>query len=882
MASGIDRDSIIEQMTLGTTTKINNQKKKISQLQWKQEAYMNISDKIIDLTDKYASYSSSSNLKDPTAFAKNVISVLGKESSTSFVTAKGTSSLINNVSILGVGQLATSTVQRSQTHISKTGLSTTVSDLGELSYSSKLAGLKLSFGVYDSTSHKMQDKGSFEFKSTYKTMEDDENGGKKEVTHTINYTPQTEAEYKKLVDDLNGLANEDGEDNALVKFTLEKDADGNHLIKVHAGKAAEKEGYAIKTSSSALTALGYEAKEGVDTSQGIKFSDFTSSQTKAFEESGIHQQSKIDYLTGKKLYFNYDGNQKQIELITSAERDAVKELTVKDLSTEEQQKLKDALTAAGEISPGGALDESQKLTDVYESLNKKLAELEEKKETDPTAADAIEKVKAGMGAISAKQMDKLKTESKLQDRLDKAFGKDMVKANFDGNISFSVTKKGSTLSAVTSDYNLLKELGISYGESNKINLGGKITQGALTEALNGVKITDANGQLDLKINGVQITGLTKDSTINDILSKINSSSAGVKATYVDATGEFMLISSETGEGRDISFDSDLAKALFDGGKDKLEEGKNAEIYVSYGDGRAVKLDRASNTFNLEGLTVTVSGVFGGSYKTDADGNEIKDTEGNRIWEANTSESVTFSAKADVDAAVEKVKTFFEDFNALVTDINKEITTRPDSSYQPLTDEQKAQMDETSIENWEKKAKQGMLYGDSAMRDLSVAVQSIFSKMMSNGASYEDLKEIGITYSEDYGDGGTLVFDETAFRTAMENNPEKVSRIFTGGNGISKGLVNVVEETFTPYATRYANRNGGSYGRLVEIAGTNKKPTTLMDNDIYKQLKEMQETIDSLNERLQVEQDRYISQFTTMETLLNKMNTQSSYLSQLTA
>ncbi len=882
MASGIDRDSIIEQMTLGTTTKINNQKKKISQLQWKQEAYMNISDKIIDLTDKYASYSSSSNLKDPTAFAKNVISVHGKESSTSFVTAKGTSSLINNVSILGVGQLATSTVQRSKTHISKTGLSTTVSDLGELSYSSKLAGLKLSFGVYDSTSHKMQDKGSFEFKSTYKTMEDDENGGKKEVTHTINYTPQTEAEYKKLVDDLNGLANEDGEDNALVKFTLEKDADGNHLIKVHAGKAAEKEGYAIKTSSSALTALGYEAKEGVDTSQGIKFSDFTSSQTKAFEESGIHQQSKIDYLTGKKLYFNYDGNQKQIELITSAERDAVKELTVKDLSTEEQQKLKDALTAAGEISPGGALDESQKLTDVYESLNKKLAELEEKKETDPTAADAIEKVKAGMGAISAKQMDKLKTESKLQDRLDKAFGKDMVKANFDGNISFSVTKKGSTLSAVTSDYNLLKELGISYGESNKINLGGNITQEALTEALDKVEITDANGQLNLKINGVQITGLTKDSTINDILSKINSSSAGVKATYVDATGEFTLISSETGEGRDISFDSDLAKALFDGGKDKLEEGKNAEIYVSYGDGKAVKLDRASNTFNLEGLTVTVSGVFGGSYKTDADGNEIKDTEGNRIWEANTSESVTFSAKADVDAAVEKVKTFFEDFNALVTDINKEITTRPDSSYQPLTDEQKAQMDETSIENWEKKAKQGMLYGDSAMRDLSVAVQSIFSKMMSNGASYEDLKEIGITYSEDYGDGGTLVFDETAFRTAMENNPEKVSRIFTGGNGISKGLVNVVEETFTPYATRYANRNGGSYGRLVEIAGTNKKPTTLMDNDIYKQLKEMQETIDSLNERLQVEQDRYISQFTTMETLLNKMNTQSSYLSQLTA
>ena len=42
MASGIDRDSIIEKMTLGTTTKINNQKKKITQIQWKQEALQRI------------------------------------------------------------------------------------------------------------------------------------------------------------------------------------------------------------------------------------------------------------------------------------------------------------------------------------------------------------------------------------------------------------------------------------------------------------------------------------------------------------------------------------------------------------------------------------------------------------------------------------------------------------------------------------------------------------------------------------------------------------------------------------------------------------------------------------------------------------------------
>ena len=45
MASGIDRDAIIEQMTLGTTTKINNQEKAITKLEWKQEAYRGVSDK---------------------------------------------------------------------------------------------------------------------------------------------------------------------------------------------------------------------------------------------------------------------------------------------------------------------------------------------------------------------------------------------------------------------------------------------------------------------------------------------------------------------------------------------------------------------------------------------------------------------------------------------------------------------------------------------------------------------------------------------------------------------------------------------------------------------------------------------------------------------
>ena len=54
----------------------------------------------------------------------------------------------------------------------------------------------------------------------------------------------------------------------------------------------------------------------------------------------------------------------------------------------------------------------------------------------------------------------------------------------------------------------------------------------------------------------------------------------------------------------------------------------------------------------------------------------------------------------------------------------------------------------------------------------------------------------------------------------------------------------------------------------------------MDNQIYTQLKTMNETLASLKETLKMQQERYISQFTYMEGMINQFNSQSSYLSQI--
>lgn len=865
MASGIDRDSIIEKMTLGTTTKINNQKNKITQIQWKQEAYRNISDQILDFGDKYTSFSSTNSLKDPNFFAKNIISVHGRDEATRFVTATGTSNLLNNVSLKGVEQLATSTVRQSNTHKSANGIETNLDDLNAVWRDSKLKGSQLIFEKPGEGNNKAQ-VIKLTLPDAY--TETDANG--KEVTKEIDYTT---TDTDELVRQLNlALKNADikiGDHEAkdMLKFTSEN---GKINLNINNGKDAT--GYQVY--GTAMQALGYGDKKINATEAGLNAANTAKTQT--FEDTGISKTPAIDAMAGKKLTFNYDGSKKEVELINKDEVALLKSMK-EGLESEDSRRLAELWNKKASSSLD-AIEQAE-----YDNLVNTIGLKNE------------DEVKAYVEMAKDPEAAQLKVMAEnLQSRLDRAFGKGTVEAKIsaDGNLSFDTTNETSSLSIVSNDYGLLNNLGVSYGESNKVNLSGKLDQaGILGDAANVEAFTTDGNALNLRINGVAIEGLTKDSSINDILSKINSTTnAGVKATYVDATGQFMLVSSETGAGREISLDSNLSKVLFGQGAKKddgtinvddykedagVDKGKNAIICVSYGNGVDVKMERASNTFDLEGLSVTVSGKFGGQFVT---------KDGKEVWEADSAGGVTFTAKADVDGIVERVKGFFEDFNKLAGDVNKEITTRPDSSYGPLTDEQKKEMDETSIENWENRAKQGMLYGDSAMRDLSTDVQGIFLKLMNN-VGFEELKAMGITYSDDYGDGGTISFDESKFRAAVEKDSEAVGNVFTGGGEVSKGLVDIMDETFTPYATRYSSKNGGgtgkgSYGRLIEIAGSEKKPTTLLNNQLYRDIEDIQDLIERLQSQLKSEQDRYISQFTTMETLLNQMNTQSSYLSQL--
>ena len=786
LASGIDRDALIEQMTARTTSKITSKKQAMTKLEWKRDAYRSISNKIIDLQDNYLSYSATKSLKNSDFFAKNQVSVQGDPDYTKYISATGNADTASRISVLGVNRLATSatlisgekkTENEKDSAITLGGISASDFENKEVK-TSNLSGTKLTFGTYSITDKKFTEEATFTFPTSYEKKVD----GKTE-TVTIDYTADSKDVVKQLNEalDSQGFLGKDGKSG--IKFTLNGDQ-----IQISQTPSITDKGksYVIRGTSSALKSLGFNSgnmnQDEIDNGISLKeFNDHTSS----FEAAAITKQPLSGYLKGKSISVSYGGQTKNIELIGDKEE-------IKDFKA-----FKDS----------------------------------------------------------------------LQNKLDKAFGSGKVTVGTVGegqndSLTFTAKDNKQTLQISADSKELQNALGITSTQSNKISTGSSLWENRVKLGLGKYdtkeKLNDA--LKNFTVNGAKIDNITADTTVDGLLTAINNNKdAGVTATYLGSENKFVLSSNEKGEGRKITLGADpkdttdAANLIFGG---VSQDGTDGEMSILY-NGVQTTITSSSNTFSIDGLDIRATNTFNTGSATAEGG-------------------VSFTASADTEKVTETVKKFIEAYNAMIDEVRTQATTKPDSNYKPLTDDQKNEMNENSIKNWEDKAKEGILYNSSALKDLDNATQGIFSSMMMNGVSYDDLEKIGISFSDDYTAGGKIVFDEEKFKTAMDSDPEKVSDLFTGTHGI----VNTIDSTLSTYATRYASKNGNSYGVLIEEAGSEKLSLTLTNNSIYKELKDMQETITNLQSQLSTEQDRYISQFTQMERLINQMNSQSSYLSQL--
>lgn len=322
-----------------------------------------------------------------------------------------------------------------------------------------------------------------------------------------------------------------------------------------------------------------------------------------------------------------------------------------------------------------------------------------------------------------------------------------------------------------------------------------------------------NYKVTLNVNGKEVEKtFSADTKISDFLSEINNSGIDAKLSFNELSRKFELKTNETGAAQKVS----ISGAMF--GNGVVAEGTNASVTI---DGE--KHESTSNTFTVGGL----------KFETLANGSDL---------------NINATVKKDTDSVFNRIKAFVEDYNALVSDINSKVAERRSSSYLPLTDDEKADMKESDIEEWTKKAKQGMFYNDRTLSSLVSGMRSMFSQSDVAGTG-KTLASIGIKTGS-YETKGQLVLDEAKLKEALENDSESVAQMFAGKGGIAETFANRLDTAVDTI-------------RDVTISGFTKS--------ISSYTKKIDELYDVLEQKEDALYDRYATMESTIAKLQSQMN-----------
>ncbi|MBQ8780922.1 MAG: flagellar filament capping protein FliD [Oscillospiraceae bacterium] len=400
-------------------------------------------------------------------------------------------------------------------------------------------------------------------------------------------------------------------------------------------------------------------------------------------------------------------------------------------------------------------------------------------------------------------------------------------------------------------------VGLPNDASSRMSLGSRLGQIAFAKELKA----DSKGNYNLSINGVDFT-FSENSTINEVVNTINQSDAGVKMTFSSVTQSFELESTITGTAGSITMsqkDSNLLNALFNTDSDFSTSvfGKNGTITVSTDGENYQTYTSASNSYTFDGTTINISDI--GEFTAD---------------EANGIDEITIETKKDTSSIKDVVVNFINDYNELIGSLYEEVNTaRPKSSgdyYDPLTEEQEAEMDADEIEKWNENAKKGLLYHDSYVTRF---LSSIRTAMTASVGGFS-LSDMGITVSSNLSDYGKLIINEEKLDASIESYGDEITKFFTNPDDglaakVNKSIDQAIQKTTTDSAT--GRKQTGYLTLLVGHENTNSAKESM----IYSQINTIQKMVEKLETKYENEMERYWKKFTALETYMSDMNAQAS-------
>ena len=381
-------------------------------------------------------------------------------------------------------------------------------------------------------------------------------------------------------------------------------------------------------------------------------------------------------------------------------------------------------------------------------------------------------------------------------------------------------------------------------ETAKISSPGSINsipgQYASLESVEGLEFTEVlpedpeSGEepkkiISFTINDQEFTFESTD-TVKHMLDTVNRSDAGVTMYFSELTKSLHIETKDTGENAKIDFVVNEG-SLF-GMSNANVQGKDALLTINN-----IEVQKSSNRFTIDGVTYNLTGT--------------------------TDTYVDFNVSRNVQHTVDKIKDFVQKYNELMDEFNGLLSEKKNYDFRPLTEAEKKEMDKKEVEEWEAKAKSGILKNDPALSSLvSTLRSSIYKKVEGIGLA---LSDIGITTGS-YLEKGKLHIDEKKLTQFITERPDDVMNLFMQVTPSSEEVS--------------ASEKYESDGFFARMSTTFTRYINTLDfNRMDEGIRDYEERISDLEIKLYETQERYYRRFARLEAALSNMYSQSSWLSQ---
>lgn len=452
-----------------------------------------------------------------------------------------------------------------------------------------------------------------------------------------------------------------------------------------------------------------------------------------------------------------------------------------------------------------------------------------------------------------------------------------------GSNAVTGTQKLHVLSTAQSGYLTGGKITAS-DSSAKVTSSTKLSELGFTEDETALKFIakDKDGKdisADIK--------LSKDSTISDAVKALRD--VGLNASFDENNGRIFLSSSATGASTDFSLKSDGS----DASKNLLNTlALNTDASeVTETSKRATKIDgsdaaivlngvvytSSSNNFSINGLSISVNAVTDSVDLSKAKTNGSLDADKISDMLVNTplndSEAISITTSTDTQGIYDKIKDFITSYNNIINKMTKLYNADSAGNYEPLTDDEKSEMSDSEIEKWETKIKDSLLRRDSTLS----TVMSAMTTAMSGGATVNGktyfLSNFGIST---LGYMNAAENEQNAYHIDGDEDDENTS----GNTDKLMTALNSDPDTVMDFMKQMATNLYNAIDKQMTSTTLRSKYSIYNDKEMTTQYKNYTTTIKEWETKISDKEDYYYKKFSSMESALSKLNSQTSSLSGL--